>query len=101
MKRKLNPRPQESVSELLILPDGRILVHNLTQPFAELLHELNPDAEQITSRLSRRNEVKADVSRHSTPTRKSGRADLPVSLAAQQRRPTKSKAQFRNHSNIP
>ena len=45
MKRKLNPRPQESVSELLILPDGRILVHNLTQPFAELLHELNPDAE--------------------------------------------------------
>jgi hypothetical protein len=38
-------------TELLILPDGRILVHNLTQPFAELLHELNPDAEQITSRI--------------------------------------------------
>ncbi len=48
-------------SELLILPDGRILVHNLTQPFAELLHELNPDAEQITLRLSRRNKVKADL----------------------------------------
>jgi hypothetical protein len=42
---------KDQVSELLILPDGRILVHNLTQPFAELLHELNPDAEQITSRI--------------------------------------------------
>ena len=52
---------KDQVSELLILPDGRILVHNLTQPFAELLHELNPDAEQISSRSSRRNEVKADV----------------------------------------
>jgi hypothetical protein len=43
---------KDQVSELLILPDGRILVHNLTQPFAELLHELNPDCEQITSRLT-------------------------------------------------
>ena len=41
------------VSELLILPDGRILVHNLTRSFAELLHELNPDAEQIASRVTR------------------------------------------------
>jgi len=42
----------EQVSELLILPDGRILVHNLTQPFADLLHELNPGDEQITSRIT-------------------------------------------------
>jgi hypothetical protein len=40
----------ELTTELLILPDGRVLVHNLTQPFAELLAELNPDCEQITSR---------------------------------------------------
>ena len=40
-------------SELLILPDGRILVHNLTQPFAELLLGLNPDDEQIASRQCR------------------------------------------------
>ena len=77
-------------SELLILPDGRILVHNLTRPFAELLHKLNPNAEQISSRLSRRNEVKADVTRHCASPCKPGRADLPVSLAAQQRRPTGS-----------
>jgi hypothetical protein len=43
---------KDQVSELLILPDGQILVHNLTQPFAELLHELNPDCEQITSRIT-------------------------------------------------
>jgi len=39
--------------ELLILPDGRILVHNLTQPFAELLRELNPDDGQIPPRVTR------------------------------------------------
>jgi hypothetical protein len=39
-------------TELLILPDGRILVHNLTQPFAELLRELNPNCEQISSRIT-------------------------------------------------
>lgn len=37
-------------TELLILPDGQILVHNLTPAFAELLHELNPACEQITER---------------------------------------------------
>ncbi len=45
------PREGFLTSELLILPDGKILVHNLTQPFAELLKELNPDCEQINSRL--------------------------------------------------
>jgi hypothetical protein len=43
---------KDQVSELLILPDGRILVHNLTQTFADLLHELNPGDEQITSRIT-------------------------------------------------
>jgi hypothetical protein len=39
-------------TELLIMPDGRILVHNLTQPFAKLLKELNPTDEQIRPRVS-------------------------------------------------
>ena len=39
-------------TELLILPDGQILVHNLTQPFAELLKELNPNDEQIQPRAA-------------------------------------------------
>lgn len=38
------------VSELLLLPDGRILVHNLTPEFARLLSELNPDDPQILPR---------------------------------------------------
>jgi len=45
---------KDQVSELLILPDGRILVHNLTPVFAGLLRELNPDDEQISSRVTRR-----------------------------------------------
>ena len=40
-------------TELLIMPDGRILVHNLTPAFAGLLKELNPDDEQISSRVTR------------------------------------------------
>ncbi|MGN6553093.1 MAG: hypothetical protein ACTHLW_05170 [Verrucomicrobiota bacterium] len=44
--------PPPLTSELLILPDGQILVHNLTPAFAELLAELNPDCEQIASRIA-------------------------------------------------
>jgi len=40
----------ELSAELLILPDGRILVQNLTQPMAELLHNLNPADEVISRR---------------------------------------------------
>ena len=32
----------ENHTELLLLPDGRILVHNLTPAMAALLHELDP-----------------------------------------------------------
>ena len=41
------------VSELLLLPDGRILVHNLTPAFAALLQELNPGDPQIHPRTIR------------------------------------------------
>ena len=40
-------------TELLILPDGRIFTHNLTQPFADLLRTLNPDDAQIQPRSRR------------------------------------------------
>jgi hypothetical protein len=57
MKNKIKsldrPPNDELVTELLILPDGQILVHNLTPAFAGLLKELNPDAEQISSRVTR------------------------------------------------
>ena len=41
------------VTELLIMPDGQVLVHSLTPAFADLLNELNPNAEQIASRTRR------------------------------------------------
>jgi hypothetical protein len=47
MMRKAPP-PQHT--ELLVLPDGRILVHNLTPAFADLLRGFNPADEQISSR---------------------------------------------------
>jgi hypothetical protein len=37
-------------AELLILPDGRVLVQNLTQPMAEILRKLNPRDRQIAPR---------------------------------------------------
>jgi len=52
-KRNCEPDGESQVSELLILPDGQILVHNLTPNFARLLQELNPNDEQISSRVTR------------------------------------------------
>lgn len=37
-------------TELLILPDGRILVQNLTQPMADVLSGLNPNDDTIRAR---------------------------------------------------
>lgn len=48
-------KPKNELSaELLILPDGRILVQNLTQPMAEILHQLNPQEKSIALRARRR-----------------------------------------------
>jgi hypothetical protein len=43
----------ESSVELLILPDGRVLVQNLTQPVAELLRKLNPHDKTIAPRAAK------------------------------------------------
>jgi hypothetical protein len=47
-------------SELLILPDGRILAQNITPVMAGLLSELNPDDKLMRARAeigNRRNRV--------------------------------------------
>ena len=56
-REKLNPRCDDqtrpgSTSELLLLADGRILVHNLTPAFAAVLREMNPADEQIQPRAA-------------------------------------------------
>jgi hypothetical protein len=44
-------KPNNELStELLILPDGRVLVQNLTHPMAEILRKLNPRDKAITLR---------------------------------------------------
>jgi len=40
-------------AELLILPDGRVLVQNLTQPMAEILRQLNPHDKTISPRAAK------------------------------------------------
>jgi len=51
-KARIRTSRGNAVSEFLILPDGRILAHNLTRPFAELLHKLNPGDEQTALRVT-------------------------------------------------
>jgi hypothetical protein len=46
------PLDSPLTTELLILPDGRVLVHNLTRPFAAILAELNPRCGQISERVA-------------------------------------------------
>jgi hypothetical protein len=41
---------RQSSGELLILPDGRILAHNVTPPLAKLLVELDPADEALRRR---------------------------------------------------
>jgi hypothetical protein len=48
------PAGPDLSTELLVLADGRILVHNLTPVFADLLNELNPAEEAIRLRASER-----------------------------------------------
>ena len=55
MKRRAHSQVARSVSsvstsEMLLLPDGRILVHNLTPKLARWLRLLNPDDPQIAPR---------------------------------------------------
>mgnify|MGYP000950564858 CR=1 FL=1 len=42
--------PQQT--EILILPDARVLVHNLTPVMAAILEPLNPGADEIRDRVA-------------------------------------------------
>jgi hypothetical protein len=43
--------PPELMSELLIMPDGMIYVHNLTPALAAVLSELNPEDTSFRRRV--------------------------------------------------
>jgi hypothetical protein len=50
MRRKAKKRESALFSDLLLLPDGRILVQDLTRPMARLLNSLNPKSDTIAPR---------------------------------------------------
>ena len=55
MNPRINHRQGEAMrdtssQELLILADGRVLMHNLTPAMAAVLRELNPDDESMQER---------------------------------------------------
>jgi len=47
----MNLAKPELISELLIMPDGKIYAHNLTREMAAVLSELNPEDETIKQRV--------------------------------------------------
>lgn len=48
---KPHSKKSELLSELLIMPDGKIYAHNLTPEMARVLSELNPADESIKQRV--------------------------------------------------
>ena len=54
LKRSGKSAAEKSVSEALILPDGRIFVHNLTPEMARVLAKLNPADEAMSRRALRK-----------------------------------------------
>lgn len=50
MKLSRSPTTPGSITEMRILPDGRVLVHNLTPLMAAILAGMNPADEQMRSR---------------------------------------------------
>ena len=51
-KKDTSPKQQsELTTELMIMPDGKVLAHNLTPVMAAVLSELNPADEAIKQRI--------------------------------------------------
>jgi hypothetical protein len=48
-------------SEVLILPDGRILAHNITPEMASVLGELNPDDQAMKRRAKQKSILKHEL----------------------------------------
>lgn len=53
--------PENPVSEILILPDGRIFGHNLSPAMAGVLAALNPADEAMNRRAMRKNTLNHEL----------------------------------------
>ena len=60
MKSKLRQFETDS-SEILILPDGKILAHNITPIMAKVLSELDPDDDAMQRRAEPENNLKHEL----------------------------------------
>jgi hypothetical protein len=60
MKSKLC-KTETNLSEILILPDGKIFVHNLSSTMAGVLAKLNPADEAMSRRTTRKNNLKHEL----------------------------------------
>ena len=60
---KICPQPsaQRLVSEILILPDGKILAHNITPVMARVLADLNPADPDMSRRSLRHNDLQHEL----------------------------------------
>ena len=64
--REANPNTEQDsapllTTELLILPNGRILAHNITPVMAQVLAELNPADEAMNRRAMRKNTLNHEL----------------------------------------
>jgi len=59
-KKRMQPSIETSVSEMLILHDGRILAHNITPTMARVLAKLDPADEAMRRRANRQNSVQGE-----------------------------------------
>lgn len=73
--------PAGLTAEVLILPDGQVLAHNLTPAFAAVLHELNPRDPQMSPRLgaatAARRRSQPDHAEHGLPRHPPARNPIP------------------------
>jgi hypothetical protein len=51
------PENDQSTGEMLILPDGKILAHNISPVLAGMLSALNPADETMKRRANPKNEI--------------------------------------------
>jgi hypothetical protein len=60
-KKRTKLSAKKSVSEILILADGKILAHNISPVMAGVLAELNPADEAMSRRALRKNILKHEL----------------------------------------
>lgn len=60
-KRRAHPVAGKSVSEVLILPDGKIFAHNITPEMAQVLAKLNPNDKAMGRRALRKYTLKHEL----------------------------------------